>query len=484
MNMRVRHDLLAALAVAFLFAGGGSAQPADSASAAAESLAKWQWYQDLKPVTGTPKYVDFLVMPGVFDKARAELADLLVRDTNNQEVKYALRIRRDENRQEQVKAEEFNHTRLGDRSDQLYLDLGDKQVSHNELLIRTTGSNFRRVARIEGSDRRDADWKVLTDHAPLIDFRVGSQTLHEWRVQYPTSRFRYLRVRVFPDGGIEDDKPTITSVTVYQSTRVPGEELTMSAELGMREPVKTDEGPGSAWIIDLGGDNVPVSKLRFQIDDNDFVRDYRLEVMAEQATPRDTYNRRDFGRRVPVKEPYYYPNDGRYMPTGGVVASGQWRRRAGTPRVPLEISFNEVYAHRLRLSVTDNRNPPLNIKSAEFSAAARQVILDGSGAKAGPLRVYFGNPAAQSPNYDFARNLPDTLAPAPERTQLEGAAVLNPNYQPEPPPWTERWPWLIYVVLGIASLTLIAILGVLAREAMRRHDATAPAAPDAAPAAG
>ena len=47
----------------------------------------------------------------------------------------------------------------------------------------------------------------------------------------------------------------------------------------------------------------------------------------------------------------------------------------------------------------------------------------------------------------------------------------NPIYQPVPKPWTERWPWLVYVVLSVASLILLGILGVLARAAIARHDA-------------
>ena len=137
---------------------------------------------------------------------------------------------------------------------------------------------------------------------------------------------------------------------------------------------------------------------------------------------------------------------------------------------PLEIHFSEIQAHRLRLLVTDNRNPSLTIRSAEFSAAARQVIFEPADRK-GPFKVYFGNGVARDPNYDLGRNLPATLAPAPERTQFEGQPEANPAYHPEPPPWTERWPWLIYLVLGAASAVLIGILAILAKEVIRRHDA-------------
>jgi hypothetical protein len=96
---------------------------------------------------------------------------------------------------------------------------------------------------------------------------------------------------------------------------------------------------------------------------------------------------------------------------------------------------------------------------------------------AAPLQLYFGNPAADTADYDFARLLPATLAPPPVRVPSESAGVQdNPIYRPTPKPWTERWPWLVYVVLGIASLVLLGILTLLGRQAIARHDAVSTAA--------
>jgi hypothetical protein len=97
--------------------------------------------------------------------------------------------------------------------------------------------------------------------------------------------------------------------------------------------------------------------------------------------------------------------------------------------------------------------------------------LEVSDDLAWPLRLYFGNPKAQAPNYDFSRFLPATLVPEPSRAQWSSAGVQpNPTYVPEPKPWSERWPWLVYVVLGTASLVLLVILAVLARKALVKSD--------------
>jgi hypothetical protein len=455
------------VAVVCLLGWLGSTASGQQAAAPEEALTGWQWVQDIKPAPpGDAKYIDFLVMPDVFNAARFDLADLRIRNAAGREVHYALRIRNEQNKIEERKVQEMTHSgRSPDRSDEVVLDLGPQPPATNELVVSTSGTNFRREARVEGSDRRDGDWKVLKEHAQLIQFQIGAQSLSNNHVIYPLTRLRYLRLRVYPDPGVKDDAPTVASVAVLESTRIAGEELTLPGRLGLRQAVPTESGPGSSWDIDLGGSSVPCSRLSFDIVDDDFVRDYRLEVLPDDSDPRNSP--RD--RRGPTeKYPGYY-RDSAAM--GGFVTGGVWRRRAGMAHEQMEIVFPEVRASRLRLLVTDNRNPPLNIGSVQFSGAARQVVFERGEAASGGLRLFFGNPKATAPNYDFERNLPTTLTPPPQRTQLEELVQPNPEYRPEPKPWTERWPWVIYVVLGAASAVLIVILGMLAREVMRHHDA-------------
>jgi len=211
---------------------------------------------------------------------------------------------------------------------------------------------------------------------------------------------------------------------------------------------------------------MPCEHLSFDIADDEFVRDYRLEVLPDT---------RDAGRRGRTQswngDLESYPQNGRGVP-GSLLASGQWQRRAGGAVEPMDIRFAEAVVRRLRLTVTDDRNPPLTINAVRSSAAARQVIFAATPEPTPTLRLYFGNPHARPPNYDFARNLPPSLEPPPVRVTLDLPVEANPDYRPLPKPWSERWPWLIYVVLGIASLALLGILGALGRDTLRRHDAT------------
>jgi hypothetical protein len=245
-------------------------------------------------------------------------------------------------------------------------------------------------------------------------------------------------VRVFPESGNEDDRPGIREATLYHTTHLPGEYVTLPATVGTRQAEPADGGPGSAWYIEFGDQTVPCEQLSFDVSDNDFVRGYRLEKADPDGPP-------------------------------ALLATGEWRRRAGSELKPLDIRFQEVRVRRLRLVVTDYRNPPLTLTAVRYTAAARKIIFARVEDPAPPFRLYFGNPNAEPPRYDFAGNLPADLELRPAQATLRGLSQ-NPIYQPVPLPWTERWPWLVYVVLSVASLALLSILALLAREAITRRD--------------
>jgi hypothetical protein len=413
----------------------------DAPGAPAESLSEWEWYADVNPGAGPAGgLVDFLVTPAVFDRARPDLGDLrLVAD--GQAVPYALRVRREQDDKKPLAAKEVNRVRPPDGSAQVTLDLGDSPGEHNEIAVTIPGRDVRRRLLLEGSND-DKSWGVLLDKVYLMHFDVGPQVVDVHRFTYPVSRFRYLRVQVFPDRSLEKDDLALAGVEVFRTVKVPGEDVTLPANLGPREAVRAPDGPGSAWGIDFGGNQVPVARLTVDASDDEFTRPYQLEAVGEENVRR-------------------------------ILAQGEWRRRRNEARRQLEIVFPEVMARRLRLVVTDYRNPPLNLLHVRYSAAAREVVFSRP-ASAAPLRLYVGNPKAGSPHYDFAASLPDKLAPPPLRTSL-GELAKNPDYRPPPKPWTERWPWLVYVVLGTASLVLLAILAGLAREALARHDRAAAA---------
>lgn len=397
-----------------------------------------------------PPLVDLILEPSIFSRARPDLADLRLYAASGQTVPYALRYLRPRPAREPVPADEFNRTEPKEGPHELTLDLHRDDVQHNEIQIITLGQDFRRAAEIEGSDD-GKDWRQLVA-ANLIRFSHGDQKVDVDSLTYADTRVRYLRVRVYPDPnpglpGGRPDELNISSVHVLRQVHVPGEQLRMPGTVNPREPVRTYGAPGSAWIIDLGGDNIPCDQIEVDVADSEFARD----IVVEAEFPSG-----------PLAQARFSPVE--------LISDALWQRKPGDPKRPLIAHFTEVQTRRLRLQVTDHRNPPLTIRSVVFSAAARQVVFARPALEVGELRLFFGNPQGESPHYDFARNLAEELEPAPVRTVLQKVEE-NPDFVPPPQPFTERFPWLIYVVLGAVTAVLAAVILSLSRTAITLHDA-------------
>ena len=394
---------------------------------------------------------EVIVTPEVFSKATSSLFDLRLFDTDGKPVPFALRVLRPQKLQQPVAATEFNRDESEKGVHQITLDLLQTDIQHNEIEIKTTGDNFRRAVAVDGSDD-GSSWRPLAS-GNLIRFAEASQKIDIDTFQYSDSRFRFVRVRVTPDPFISDRHGNENSfrfreVNVLHEVDLPGERITLDAVVGQRQGVRNYGTTASAWIIDLGGENVPCDEIEMEIADKQFVRD--ISVQAEVSLG-------PLGQKV-------FSNI--YLSNGTTL-----QRKPGEAIKPMIASFGEIQTGRLRLMVNDYRNTPLTIRSIKYSAAVRQLVYSRPINPNTEVRLFVGNTEADESKYDFARNLSEKIAPAPVRGQLI-TLLENPNFKPLPKAFLERFPWLIYAVLTTIITILAIVIVSLARSAISLHDTT------------
>ena len=398
------------------------------------SMSSWPFFVEVTPRQGAPGTYDLVVPLQVMDKSRQDLADLRLYDAKGKEIPYALRIRREVDEKREIGARLFNQASIASTTSEVSVDLGENAGEHNEVEIKTAGTNFRRRVDLEGSDS-GKEWRTLKTGDLVFSFESENKSVESNRVSYPTSRYRYLRVRVLADELTDRQAPVITGVKVMLAVREKGELTTWAVTVPSYQLLRTQSAPASAWTIDLGG-RVPCDRLTLEVDDQSFSRPFQIEAVDDPQNIR-------------------------------LVASGEVTRRIGEARRPLVIAFDkEEQARKLRLLITDYSNQMLSISSIKPAAPARQLVFELKEAAGQPLRLFFGNPKATEPHYDFEKNLPASLPAEPVRSEV-GAVAQNSDYRPEPLPLTERIPWLIYVVLAASSLALAIILISLARTTLR-----------------
>jgi hypothetical protein len=407
-------------------------------AAAQTSTTAWPFYVELNGATGTPGLYDLIVPFHVMDKSLNDLSDLRLFDANGREIPYALRVKREVDDSREIEGEIFNRASVAGNAHEVSVDLGEDHGEHNAVEIVTSGSNFRRRVVVEGSDTQ-TEWRTLKTGDIIFSFNSDNRLVESNTVSYSPSRFRFLRIRVFADElSGPNDRPEITEVRVMMSVREKGELVTWAVNVPSYQLLRNQGAPASVWLIDLGG-RVPVDRVALNFYDSSFSRPFQIEAVDDQNVR--------------------------------LVASGELTRREGDDK-PVVVNFNEEeHTRNLRLLVTDHSNPTLQLMGIEPSAPARQLVFEIKEPPAQPLRLYFGNRNIPAPHYDFEKELVGKVTSNVTRVGV-GARTTNQNYIPEPLPFTERVPWLIYLVLAASSVALALILISLARRSLQQGPET------------
>lgn len=402
--------------------------------AAQTSLSLWPYYVEVTPErTGGQLYSVIVPLP-VMDKARTDLADLRLFDATNVEIPYAIRIRREVDERREIPTRLFNYGFAGPSTSEVSVDLGENPGEHNEMDIETNGTNFRRQVVIEGGDS-GREWRTLSNDAVLFSFASQNNVAESQRVSYPTSRYRYLRVKVSRDPITDRETPQLTSVKVMMAVREKGLLSTWNVPVPSYQLQRNQGAHATVWTLDLGA-RVPCDRLSLEIAEDSFSRPFQVHAIDD---PQNVH----------------------------LIAGGDLTRHSGDEKKARVIYFNEEQnVRKLRLQITDYSNPTLNITSIEASAPARQLLFELKQPVSQPLRLFFGNETIVAPHYDFEKEVAARLSKEPVPSRL-GDVLPNREYRPEPKPLTERVPWLIYVVLAASSVALAFVLLSLARTATR-----------------
>src|SRR6185295_2414352 len=199
----------------------------------------------------------------------------------------------------------------------------------------------RRQVVIEGSDS-GSEWRTLNNNAMIFSFASQNAVAESQRVTYPTSRCRYLRVKVSRDQVTDNETPTVTNVKVMMTVREQGWRESWKVPVPSYQLLRNQGAHASAWILDFGT-RVPCDRLTLGINDESFSRPFQVESIDDPQNPQ-------------------------------LLATGDLTRHAADQPTPLVIVFNEEQnVRQLRLQITDYSNPTLDINAIEASAPAREL---------------------------------------------------------------------------------------------------------------
>lgn len=295
---------------------------------------------------------------------------------------------------------------------------------HHAVALDTNEETFQRDVTVEtGNDL--ANWS-LAGRGVILRLRVEGQLLQSLRVSYPQSSQRYLRVTVagWPE------RAELTQVAVHTG-QAPPEEWT---ELGRVERPRR-EAPAermSRWQASLDYDWLDRARLTVETPDELFARHFEVRTSGDGD---------------------------RWTGAGG----GLLYRAGGSRHLQLELV--NVHPRRMRIEAQDRDNPPLELSAFSLEAPVRFVVFPAR--TTGRYQLYLGRADAVMPDYD----LPSVLSragPLEFAAHAAGDWENNPEYVAPPVPGkpvSERFPWLLPGVLGVAVLGMGAAAWRLLRKA-------------------
>jgi len=414
------------LSIVFLF----SAVPAG----ADFEIKNWRYEKTIQlPRLSRTGLVELSFDEEVFANASQGLRDVRILDSNGQETPYKLVVERKAVERASLTGRVLDKSFIPGEYSFFVIDLGQAGLFHNQVDIRSSSLNFRREAIVEASNDAKT-WSVVNRKAIIYDYTDAEAGLkaRNTRIKYPESTKRYLRIKVIN----KDEEPlNISGAAVFYEKATLATAVSYSATI--IEQSIDEERRASRLVLDLGSSGLPNNSLSIQTSSSNFQRD----IGIEGSNDKEKWN---------------------IVKSRDVIFAFRTPKFTGSK---FNVGYPENTYRYLRLTIFNRDNPPLNIQGVNVSGVLRTLVFEVNPALS--YKLFYGNPDARYPQYDIERYFQYLETENLHKATLV-AGIANPLFEekvPPPPPVTDRFPWLLPVVIGVAALILLVPLIRLIKQA-------------------
>lgn len=313
--------------------------------------------------------------PDMFRHCEGDFRDLRIFDlsaTDTVEVPYVLDILETEIEKHQVALSSVNHSSKGNEQYITFLNTGYK-VNHLELSF--IEENFFATVKVEGSNDRK-QWFELAKDEKVFSVHNSQERYTSSIVNFPLTDYNYLRLTI-----ASADKITLSSAAF----RMDEIKLGSFEDIPSTFNVSTDK-KSKRTVIDVELDHYrPVSNITLEIsEDNDFYRHMIVETLVDSS-----HAERGWIRNY-------------QMVSGNLITSFK----------PNQFSIPFTLTNRLRITIENYDNPPLEISAVKLNGARVQLRTK---LKTPESYLFYGNEKRDKPTYDiqhFIEKIPMQTAQA------------------------------------------------------------------------
>jgi len=394
-------------------------------------------------VDSAAEYSRLTLGPGIYDRARRDLADIRLANSDNLPVPYVLTRRKDIFDTNRYSVSLINRSTNDSNAALVTLDFG-KQVIKNSIDVQTRGRSFRRPVKVEGSND-NIQFFTLVDTAFV--FAVGDSDDSRFStVDLPQNDYRYLRVTVTGMHS-ETEPPVISAVKAFKRGKKPAPR--QPVDITKIERTEDEKTNSTVCVYDLAYRNLPLSEITLDIADKSF---YRYITILGRDTPTrkvkiNSEDNRDRYKEIEVRF---------QTVKSGVIY--RYLAADGKKHENLQLSIPSGRGYRyLKIVIRNYDNSPLAINSVSAEIMPHQLLFP---TPASAITLYTGSKTAAAPQYDLARTLKQPLkidAAKAVVARLEKNPIFG-RIDQKPQPWTEQHKTLLLIILAAVALPMAIII--------------------------
>ncbi|MBN2438890.1 MAG: DUF3999 family protein [Deltaproteobacteria bacterium] len=360
--------------------------------------------------------------------AKTSFADLRVMTDQKEEVPWQMVSRRPAKRQEAIphRMQNLSTTEKGETWLELLVDRQEARVNAVEVV--TPDTDFSRQVQVLGSSDGQ-NWNTLRKDGVIFDFpRI--EKLRHTRITFPPAGFRYIAIKINNGGA---PPLTVSDVRLWQESDSRGQTYMIQGTIEKSE--RNVDRKESSIVVCMNA-VFPLDRLTITTPERNFQRSVEVQVKRGKG------NWEWWAR--------------------GTIFSFDTETMHESQ---LAIDMPEIATKEFRLIFKNLDSPSLPVTGVTGKGYRRLLVFKQQADR--KLYLFWGNPLAQQPRFDL-----DEIVAKQKLDELPmaylGQARANSAFAGDKArlPFTERYKYLLYIVVILA----IAILIFLQYRVIRRVD--------------
>ncbi len=386
-------------------------------------IAQWAQYDYQRPIKSITTGWQKIILPEtMFEKLNPELSDLRIMGIvghDTLEAPYILRSSAEIFNTVDIPFQLLNQTENTEGYFYTFQIKGD--FNSDEIQLDFVQQNFDWKVKVEGSNDQK-QWFTILDQYRIVAIHNAITDYTFSTLQFPEAKYSFFRLLIYAN-----EKPGLSSAKVRQAVADKGLYNTYTTKTMAQQIGKESQ-------LELYLKNkVPISRLEVKIANQyDYYRSFKLDYLIDSTKTQKGWikNYRELA--------------------SGTLSS------LGTNLFQL----NEVMASRLRLTIDNQDNSPLQVDNITISGVEKSLITRIE--KEGQYFLVYGSSKATTPNYDI-ENFKDKIPVNNPSLELGSEQIIAHEVEAAAKPLFENKIWL-WALMGL----IIVVLGGFSFKMMRK----------------